>query len=480
MSEHVMAVDAGTTSVRVVIVAADGRVVGHARNRYGLRFPAPGLVEQDPEELWGTTAATIAQALKSAGLAAAEICALGVTTQRATAVVWERASGKALCPAVSWQDHRGAQRAKELNDMGFITVAALTPAAKLESVLRALPGGLRMMGRGELAWGGVDSFLVWRLTGGVVHATDPSNACATGYYDYLAAWDWDAKLLEVQGLDRSIFPKVVDTAGEVGSTARNVLGAEIPIGSIVGDQQSAAYAQGCMVSGEGKVTFGTSGTFDVNTGAELKLTAGTYPLVLWQRGDTRTYCLEGMVITAGAVFDWLAGVGLLSSPAQAGRSAASVGDTHGVSFLPALQGLGTPYSRPERHGAFEGLTLGASAGHLVRAATEGVAYRVREMVDAVYRDSGLSRPESLRADGGAAENDVLMQIQADVLGRPVERMSPVEATGFGAALLAGEARGLWKPWSSPRMRRIDRVFEPRWSEDEREARFQAWQKVWHG
>jgi glycerol kinase len=261
-------------------------------------------------------------------------------------------------------------------------------------------------------------------------------------------------------------------------TDRSGLGAEIPIASIIGEQQSAAYAQGCLTPGEGKVTLGTSGTSNVNTGREIKLTAGTYPLVLWRRGEDRIYCLEGMVITAGAVFEWLAGVGVLDDAAGAAVAAATVPDTHGVSFLPALQGLGSPHSLPERHGAYAGLTLGASAAHLVRAAMEGVAFRIREMFDQVYEDSGLTQPEHLRVDGGAAANDLLMQIQADVLGRPVERMAPIEATAFGAALLAGEACGLWEPWIAPQMRRVDRVFEPQWSEDERERRFNSWRDVW--
>jgi len=286
-----------------------------------------------------------------------------------------------------------------------------------------------------------------------------------------------AKLLEVQGLDPSLFPKIVDTSEIIGLTSCQAFGAEIPIGSIIGDQQSAAYAQGCLKPGEGKVTFGTSATINVNTGREIKITAGTYPLVLWRRSQDTAYCLEGMVITAGAVFDWLVRLGVLESVSAAAEAAASVPDTHGVFFLPALQGLGSPHSLPERHGVFEGLTLGASASHLVRAAMEGVAFRVREMLDGVYEGSGLVQPEVLRVDGGGAANDVLMQIQANALGCPVERMKPLEATAFGAALLAGEACGVWEPWTTSSLRQADRIFEPQWSEDEREERFARWRQT---
>jgi glycerol kinase len=478
MSKKILAIDAGTSNVRALIIGTDGRVLGKAKGRYKLDYPAPGLVEQDPEELWSTTVDTISQALSEAGLMAGDLSGLGITGQRATTIVWERGSGLPLGPAISWQDQRGEGRAKELSDQGFITVTSITSACKLEGAVKNLPGAFERMRKGDLAWGNVDSFLAWRLSGGAVHATDCSNACTTGYYDYLTEWRWNEKLIEVQDLDPSIFPEVVDTAGRIGLTSRQAFGAEIPIGAIIGDQQSAAYGQGCLKPGDGKVTFGTSATCDVNTGHEIKIAAGSYPLVLWRRGEDKTYCVEGMVITAGAVFDWLAGLGVLESAAAAADVAASVPDAHGVFFLPALQGLGSPHSLPQRHGAFEGLTLGASAPHLVRAAMEGVAFRVREMLDRVYEDCGLTQPDVLRVDGGAASNDVMMQIQANILGRPVERMMPLEATAFGAALLAGEACGVWEPWTTASMRRVGSVFEPQWKEEEREERFAGWRKAW--
>ena len=477
MTRGVLAIDAGTTNVLAMIVGDDGRVLGRVASRFKLNYPAPGLVEQDPEELWSTTMGAVTRVLDQAGLKAGDLSAVGITGQRATTIVWERESGRPLGPAVSWQDQRGARRAEELVEQGFITVNTITSASKLEGILRGAPGAMDQMRRGELAWGNVDSFLAWRLSGGTVHVTDPSNACTTGYYDYLITWNWEPKLLELQGLNPSLFPEVVDSAGPIGMTSGPAFGAEVPIGSIIGDQQSAAYAQGCLEPGQDKITFGTSATCNVNTGPELKLTTGTYPLVLWRRGIERAYCLEGMVITAGAVFNWLAELGVIKNVAEAAGTAAQVQDSHGVFFLPSLQGLGSPHGFSEQRAIFGGLSLGVRASHIVRAAMEGVAFRVREMLDQIYLDSGLPEPETLRVDGGAAANDYLMQIQADVLGRPVERMVPLEATAFGAALLAGEACGVWEPWSSAKMRRADRVFEPQWSEDQREERFAWWRKA---
>jgi glycerol kinase len=477
MNDAVLAIDAGTTNVRSLLVGADGRALASSVTRVRRNHPAPGLVEQDPEEIWSAVESTIAQAVKKAGIGMRDIAAVGITGQRSTAIVWERATGKPAYPAVGWQDQRGKERSAELVAQGFITAWPTTPAAKLEQILRAIPDGFKRMRRGELAWGNVDSFIAWRLSGGALHVTDYTNASGTGYFQYLDEWDWRDALLEAQGLDRSFFPQVVDTAGRIGLTSRRLFGKEVPIGAIIGDQQSATYAQGCLKPGQGKITFGTSATCDVNSGTELKLGAGSYPTVLWRRGDSYNYCLEGMVFTAGAVFDWLTGLGFIEHPSAAAAVAGGVEDSHGVFFLPSLQGLGTPHVDPERRAFFGGLTLGATAAHFVRAAVEGVAFRVREMVDQIYQDSDLPLPELMRVDGGAAANDVFMQLLADVLGRPVDRMQPLEATAYGAAFLAGESCGLWEPWSIVHSRRSDRVFEPAWSEDQREERFQQWKRA---
>jgi glycerol kinase len=476
MSEAVLAIDAGTTSVRALVVDPDGSILGRARSAYKLDYPAPGWVEQNPEQLWTATQSVVESALTQAGLKPSDLCAAGIAAQRSSCVVWERSTGKALSPLVSWQDLRGTQRALELQQQGYL-VLPQSVASKLEMVLESIGDGRERMARGELVWGNVDSFLASRLSGGEAHITDPSHACTTGYYD-LTTGGWNAAVLELQGLDAACFPRIVDSSGPLGKTAKAVFGAEVTLGAIIGDQQSAAIAQGCRKPGDGKITYGTSGSFDVHTGSRILGVQGTYPLVLIRQKGETSYCVEGMVITAGAVFDWLAdGLGALEDPAQAAAVAASVEDTHGVYMLPALQGLGAPHLDLERSALIGGLTRGATKAHVTRAAMEGIAFRVREMLDRIYEDSGLPRPAGLAVDGGASANDLFMQIQADVLGQPVERMAPLEATAFGAAVLAGQAEAVWGADAVDQLRKIDRTFEPTWPAEEREERFDNWRRA---
>lgn len=476
MNRYTLAIDAGTTNLLAMVLDESGQVKGKASGSYQLSYPAPGLVELDPESLWQSVLDTVKTALSISGIAAKDLAGVGITGQRTTIVIWERDSGKTLGPAVVWQDQRGKQRADELLEQGFITSNSLSAMSKMEQVLGSLPNGYARVKNNELAWGNVDSFLAWRLSGGAIHATDASNASATGYFDFFADWKWFDGLLEIQNLPSSFFPEIVDSVGIMGHTDPKLFGAKIPIGAIIGDQQSALYGQACLEPGMAKISFGTSGTCDVNSGGELKLATGAYPSVAWTRDGEKTFLVEGMVITAGAVFGWLTQLGILDSPSQASLLGENTG-ANGVSFLPALQGLGTPHNNNDRFGAFEGLTLSTSKRHIVGAAIEGVAFRVREMVDQIYLDSELPRPDNLRVDGGATENDLLMQLQANVLGCAIERMDPTEATAYGVALLAGEACGIWEPDSSARLHRVDKTFEPQWSESEREERFEHWKSV---
>jgi glycerol kinase len=476
MPDAVLAIDAGTTSVRALVVDSDGSILGRARSGYALDYPAPGWVEQNPEQLWTATQGVVESAMLEAGLKPSDLCAAGIAAQRSSCIVWERTTGKALSPLVSWQDLRGTQRALELQQQGYL-VLPQSVASKLEMVLETIGDGRERMARGELVWGNVDSFLASRLSGGEAHITDPSHACTTGYYD-LTTGGWHAGMLELQGLDPACFPRIVDSNGPLGKTAKSVFGAEVTLGAIIGDQQSAAIAQGCRKPGDGKITYGTSGSFDVHTGSRVLGVQGTYPLVLIRQKGETSYCVEGMVITAGAVFDWLAdGLGALDDPAQAAAVAASVEDTHGVFMLPALQGLGAPHLDLERRALIGGLTRGATKAHVTRAAMEGIAFRVREMLDRIYEDSGLPRPAGLAVDGGASANDLFMQVQADVLGQPVERMAPIEATVFGAAVLAGQAEAVWGADAVDQLRKIDRTFEPTWSAEEGEERFDNWRRA---
>ncbi len=473
MAEHVLAIDAGTTSVRALVVGPEGEVRSRVRETLPIHYPAPGRVEQDAQHIWGTTARLVEHAMGEAGIRGGDVAAVGVTSQRSSCVVWERATGRPLTPLVSWQDLRGVERAAELRRLGF-HVLPQAAAAKLEAALESVPGGRGRVEDGALAWGNIDSFLVYKLSGGAHHITDLSQACATGYFDY-AAGAWNTDLLQSQNLPASFFPELVDSAGPLAETDATTFARPVPIAAILGDQQSAALAQQCREPGDGKVTYGTSGTANVHTGHGVASAPGAYPLVLCRRAGTTDYCLEGMVITAGAVFDWLTGgLGLLNDPAEAQSVGEEAADTGGVFVLPALQGLGSPHADPARLGVVGGLSRGTRKAHLVRAMIEGVAFRVREMLDAIYTGADLPRPAHLRADGGAAANDLLLQLQADVLGRPVERMDPLEATAYGAALEAGEAAGVWSEKDAAGFRRVNRMFAPRWHEDERETRYTAW------
>lgn len=477
MTKHTLAIDLGTTNVLTMVLDENARVTGKSSEGFQLGYPAPGFVELDPERLWQLALKTVKKALSESGIEAGNLSGIGITGQRTTIIVWERSSGKPVGPGVVWQDTRGSARADELLEQGFLTSNSLAACSKLEMVLANLPDGPARVQRGELAWGNVDSYLIYRMSGGAVHATDASNAAATGYFNYLDGWGWFDAMLDVQNLPLSFFPEIVDTVGVMGHTDPEIFGAKVPIGAVIGDQQAALYGQGCLEAGMAKITYGTSGTLDVNSGGEVKLAEGAYPSVAWSRDGQHTFLLEGMVLTAGAVFDWLTRIGILQRPSEAEVLGGRVSDANGVSFLPALQGLGTPHDIPDRYGAFEGLTSGVTKEHLVRAALEGVAFRVRELVDGVYRDTGLPRPKSLRVDGGASENNLLMQIQADVLGVTIERTEPTEVTAYGTALLAGEACGVWEPGASVKLHRTDRVFEPGWSAEEREARFSHWTSV---
>ena len=459
-----------------MVVDAFGQPLSIASRSNTLSYPGPGLVEQDPEALWTNVVEAQKQALTDAERSPSDVSAIGVAAQRSSIVVWEKNTVLPLAPVISWQDLRGIAAAEALQADGHMVTHQMA-ASKLESVIDSIDNGRARMKGGELAWGNVDTFIIARLTGGITHAMDLSHLSATGYFNYVDGLNED--LVLAQNLDLSGFPIIGDTAQNYGTTDPDVFGAQTMIGAIVADQQSAMIAQGCNKVGLGKVTYGTSGTIDVNTGADLKLATGAYPLVLRNQGSSIEFLLEGMVITAGAMFDWLAGgLELVKNPQETAAIAASVPDSGGVFVLPALQGLGTPYANPEQRAVIGGLSRSATKGHVVRAAFEGVASRVREALDQIYVDAPeLARPQSLRVDGGATRNDLLMQIQADILGLPVERHAVAEATALGAAICAGETAGLWDAEMGASLRRIDKTFEPQWSDDQRESFFENWCKA---
>jgi len=468
---NVLAIDVGTTSTRAALVDGRGRVLGRAAARSTLTCPGPGRVEQDAEVLWRAVLGTLHGAFADAGVAATDVAAVGITGQRASTIVWDRSTGTPLAPLMSWQDLSCVDRATELTHAGYV-VFPQTSAAKLEALLDRIPQGRQRAHAGEIVWGNVDAYVAFRLSGGTVFATDTSQASATGYYDPFAD-TWNAALLALQGLPAAMFPRLCGTEEVVGYTASSLLGERIPIAAIVADQQSALIARDSPVVGTTKITFGTSATCDVDTGPEIRLAAGTYPMVLNGRGEGRRFCLEGMVITAGATLDWLVTLGLAPSVQALDREAAQVPDSGGVSMLPALQGLGTPHMSPERRGVFAGLTRSSTRGHLARAALESVAFRCREILGAMRTATGVA-PDAVHVDGGGAVSDLWMQIHADVLGVPVVRPVEREATLLGAALCAGRAAGLRWPSGDAAFCATERVFEPRGSDAGRESRFDAW------
>ncbi len=469
MTGPVLAIDAGSTSVRALVVDADLNVLARAQVRADVQHPAPGRVEQDAAQIWSATETVIQQALSHAGITGRSVAAIGIAAQRGNVVVWDAKTGIPVSPMVSWQDMRGSSRAAELIAQGYL-VSHQTAAAKLESVLDGVEHGRARLGAGALLWGNIDTYLAWRLSGGNIHAMDHGQACATGYYDYFTGI-WNSTLIEAQGLDPARFPTLSETTTRFGDC---VVGANCPLTALMADQQSAAIAEACLAPGQAKATFGTAAALDVNTGTELKIAHGTYPMVLWMRDGVRSFCIEGMVNTAGAMIDWaVSELGVAPSAADLSRLAGSVADSGGAFVLPALQGLGTPHGDASRSASIGGLTRATTRAHVARAVLEGIAYRLREVRDAIGAVE-LPAMEALRADGGASRSDTLMQIQANVLGIPVERLAVTEASALGAAVGAGVGAGLWRADHATTLRRIDRTFVPQLSDDEREGRFAQW------
>ncbi len=449
----ILALDQGTTSSRALVVDREGRVVASAQQAIAQTYPQPGWVEQDAAAVWRTQLETAREGLRRAGLAAAEIAAVGIANQRETTVVWERAGGAPVAPAIVWQDRRTADACAALAAAGHEALVRahtgllLDPyftATKLAWILDHAPGGRARAARGELAAGTIDSWLVWNLTGGRLHVTDATNASRTLLYD-LRTGDWDDELLALFGLPRELLPTVVDTCRVVGETDRALFGRPLPIAALCGDQQAALFGQGCTTPGSAKVTYGTGCFLLAHTGDRpVASSRGLLATVALQRDGARTFALEGSAFVGGAAVRWLGeALGVVETATQASELAAEVGSSEGVTFVPALAGLGAPYWDPAARGAFFGLSLGTTRAHLSRAVLEGVAFEVADLAAAAAADGGHPLVE-LRADGGASVSDALLQLQADLLGVPIVRAAQPESTALGAAALAGLAAGLWR------------------------------------
>lgn len=469
----ILALDLGTTGVRALVVGPDGRVRGRAYRKLASSFPRPGWVEQDPVEMWVLGVAVMREALAAAGVGAAGLGALGVVTQRATALAWDARTGQPLAPAIGWQDQRTAGRVAELRAAG-IPINTLVTAAKLEWCMRHLPEVRRAAGEGRLRLGTPDAWLTYQLTGERAHDTDPGHASCTGLYD-LGGDAWAPPLCELFGVPIEALPRITASAAVAGETPRELLGAPVPVAARVGDQQASAFGQGVHERGQAKLTIGTSAMLDRHAGDEVPpFESGAFPLVLWKFPDgTREFCREGTVIAAGAAVDWLVALGLAADAAEVDQLAREAGSSDGVVFVPALQGLGTPFLDDAARGLIGGLTRGSGRTQLARATFEGIAHRCADLVEAL--DAGR---EPLRVDGGLARSDLQVQLIADCAGVDVLRAAEAETTAFGAAQLAGLAVGAWgSPAECRAALPAARRFGPRLPADERGRARHAWSRA---
>jgi glycerol kinase len=449
----ILAIDQGTTGTTCLVIDAAGQVRGRAYSEFTQHFPRPGWVEHDAEEIWHVTREVAHGAAEAAGTTLDRLSGIGITNQRETIVLWDRTTGKAVHRALVWQDGRTADVCRRMKAEGHeplvrertgLVIDPYFSGTKLAWLLDHVPDGRRRAEAGELAAGTIDSWLVWRLTGGRLHLTDPTNASRTLLYN-LHTGEWDPLLLDRFGVPRAVLPEIRASAEVYGATDGAVFGGEIPVAGIAGDQQAALFGHGCCTPGEGKNTYGTGAFFLLHTGKEavpsrhgMLTTAACGP-----RGE-RAFALEGSIFIAGAAVQWLRdALGVIAEAAETDGLARSLEDNDGVYFVPAFTGLGAPHWKPGARGTIVGLTRGTGRAHLARAALEAMAYATRDVAEAMEADSGV-KLGALRVDGGAAENDWLMQFQADVLGVPVRRPAMLEMTAFGAAGLAGLALGVWR------------------------------------
>ncbi len=485
--KHILALDQGTTSSRAIVFAEDGSVRAQAQQEFRQIFPHPGWVEHDPEEIWATQLGVARRALAMAGLKAADIAAIGIANQRETTLLWERKSGQPVHNAIVWQDRRTADACASLKRRGKTetvrssTGLVLDPyfsATKLAWLLDSIPGLRLHAERGELAFGTVDSWLAWKLSGGALHITDVSNASRTMLFD-IHAGDWDARLLALFRIPRELLPRVVPSSRVYGETAKKLFGAPIPIAGIGGDQQAALFGQACHSAGMAKNTYGTGCFMLLHTGAKaMPSKHGLLTTRCAQHGAKAQYALEGGVFIGGAVVQWLRdGLGFIRASHEVEALAASVEDSGGVYLVPAFAGLGAPHWDAYARGTMLGLTRGTTRAHIARAALEAIAYQSAEVLHSMQKDAGI-RLKELRVDGGAAANDTLMQFQADILGVPVLRPKGLETTALGAAYLAGLATGVWKDSAAiGRQWAVGRRFEPNMSRSEAQARLAGWTRA---
>ncbi len=485
---YVLALDQGTTGSTALVVDAEGAVRARGYRELPQYFPQPGWVEHDPEEIWQTQLAAAGAALAAAHVSPQDVAAIGITNQRETTILWERATGRPVHRAIVWQCRRSAPLCERMRADGLESLVrertglvcdAYFSGTKIAWLLDADPALRPRAARGELAFGTVDSWLLWKLTGGRVHATDPSNASRTLCLD-IHRLDWDPELTGYLRIPREVFPAIRPSSGVLGETADlGVLPAGVPVAGIAGDQQAALFGQGAYRPGDAKNTYGTGCFLLLHTGAKpVHSTGGLLTTVAWSIGGAVSYALEGAIFVAGAAIQWLRdGLGLIAQAAESEALATSVPDTGGVYLVPAFVGLGAPYWDMYARGALVGLTRGTGRAHVVRAALEAIAYQTRDVLDLMAAESG-HRPAELRVDGGATENGFLCQFQADVLDLPVLRPRVRETTALGAAYLAGLGVGLWRDHEALReLWQLDRTFRPALPAARRATLYDGWQRA---
>ena len=483
-----MSLDEGTTSCRTIIFDENGQSVATSQHEFQQHFPVPGWVEHDAEEIRDTQFRTMREALNQAGLKAAEIASIGITNQRETVVVWERSTGKPIHHAIVWQDRRTADAIARYDSpenqemVRNATGLRLDPyfsATKIAWLLDNVDGARDAAEAGRLAFGTIDSWLLWHLTGGAVHATDVSNACRTLLFN-LTTGEWDDDLLSLFDIPRSLLPDIRPCSCQFGTTEPGILGEAVPIGGMIGDQQAALFGQACLETGMAKTTYGTGCFLLMNTGQEVVASEhGLLSTVAWQvEGHPTNYALEGSIFMGGASIQWLRdGLGIIESAPDVNDLAASVPDNGGVTLVPAFAGFGAPVWDPYARATIQGLTRGSTAGHIARATLEGIALQVVDLLRAMEQDSGLQLSQ-VRVDGGAAASDLLMQIQADLLSRVVQRPRVLETTALGAAFMAGLTAGVYSDLQDlTRYWTLDQEFQPSLPEADRLQQLKRWHKA---
>lgn len=487
MSTYILALDQGTTSSRAIVFGRDGRVVAQAQQEFPQIFPGPAQVEHDPEAIWSSQLSVAREAIERAGATAADIAAIGIANQRETTVIWERATGKPVANAIVWQSRVSAGICDRLKQQGHealvrrktgLVIDAYFSGTKVKHLLDQQDGLRARALRGEVLFGTIETFLLWRLSGGRLHITDVSNASRTLMFN-IHTLDWDDELLALLDVPRRMLPEVRSNSEVYGETDPSLFGRAIPLASAVGDQQGALFGQACFEPGAAKNTYGTGCFLLMNTGQTPCASAqGLLTTVAWKRKQEVTYALEGAVFIAGAVVQWLRdGLKLIETSSEVERLMAEAADSDGVMFVPAFVGLGAPYWDPYARGLIIGLTRNTTDAHIARAAVESMAFQTRDVLDAMQRDAGVTL-SNLKVDGGATANNLLLAFQADILGVPVRRPAVHETTALGAAYLAGLAVGYWNDLDDVRRNWVlDREFAPTHASTHRDTLYARWTRA---